>query len=369
MTRTRVLIVEDSPTVSLLLRHAIAGDSRLMVVDAVGSAEEMLDRLEQLRPDVISLDIRLPGMDGLNATLEVMRRRPTPIVVVAAGVNAEDGRLAMDALRAGALAVVEKPQGVSHAEYATMAKGLCDQLHRMSKVMVVRQSLRRELAFGRGGDAPGATAPTPTPSRPAGGDMVAPEMVGIVASTGGPSALVTVLNGLGRDFPLPILLVQHIVGSFLPGFVDWLSSSTPFQAAIATEGEVPRPGRVLVAPVEHHLTLAGGRIRLARTPPVGGQRPSGTVLLRSMAADLGPRAIGVVLTGMGSDGADGMLHLHRAGGQTIAEDESTAVVFGMPAAAAKLGAVRTALPLPLIAPRLRGLAALRGDRRTGREEA
>lgn len=361
MTPIRVLIVEDSPTVSLLLQHAIGRDARLTVVETVASAEEMLDRLERVQPDVISLDIRLPGMNGLDATLEVMRRRPTPIVVVAAGVNSEDGHLAMDALRAGALAVVEKPQGLSHADYAVLAKRLCDQLVRMSKIKVVRQSMRRDLAFALDGAARSLSA------APQAAPWTAPTVpesyaaLGIVASTGGPSALVTLLNGLGADYPLPILLVQHIVGSFLAGFTDWLSSSTPYQVRIAADGEAPQRGCVYVAPVEHHLALSGGRLRLDKSPPVGGQRPSGTLLLKSMAADLGPRAIGVVLTGMGSDGADGMLELYRVGAQTIAEDESTAVVYGMPAAAAKLGAVRTTLPLHLIAPRLRILAGIRQE--------
>lgn len=370
MTPIRVLIVEDSPTVCMLLQHAIDSDPRLSVVDTVASAEEMLDRLERVQPDVISLDIRLPGMNGLDATLEVMRRQPTPIVVVAAGVNAEDGRLAMDALRAGALSVVEKPEGLSHAGYAVLAKRLCDQLVRMSMIKVVRQNARRDLAFGSANPAAGAAAASPAPQGAAGQvPPVQPQPVpanrmaalGVVASTGGPSALVTLLTGLGREFPLPVLLVQHIVGSFLPGFTEWLASSTPFQVRIATEGEVPQRGSVYVAPVEHHLTLSGGRLRLSKSAPVGGQRPSGTVLLKSMADDLGPRSIGVLLTGMGSDGAEGLLAMHHAGAQTLAEDESTAVVYGMPAAAVKLGAVRTALPLPLIAPRVRILAGVRQE--------
>lgn len=352
MKKIRVLIVEDSPTVRLVLEQIVGADPRLVVAASVGSAETLLTVLETVAPDVISLDIRLPGMNGLDATQEVMRRRPTPIVVVAADVSAEDGRLAMHALRAGALAVMEKPVGFGHAAYAGVAQRLCDQLVLMSKVKVVRQVLRRPLA-----PASGQPAPSPmTGPVPADGYSV----LGIVASTGGPAALVQVLGGLGPGFPLPVLLVQHIGAGFLDGFADWLSSQTPFAVRIAQPGETARAGAVYLAPADRHLLLRGSRLDLSADPPVAGQRPSGTVLLRSIAASAGPRGIGVVLTGMGDDGADGLLDLARAGGHTVAEDASTAVVYGMPAAAVDLGAVKTLLPLTTIAPHLLGRVGARG---------
>jgi two-component system chemotaxis response regulator CheB len=181
-------------------------------------------------------------------------------------------------------------------------------------------------------------------------------MVGIVSSTGGPQALVQLLSNLGAGFPLPILLVQHITASFLEGFVSWLAGVTPFDVRVAHDGEVPECGRVYVPPADRHLAVKGGKMVLLDTPPLCSQKPSGSVLLSSLAKDAGRRGIGVVLTGMGSDGADGLAEMQRAGAHTIAEDESTCVVFGMPAAAAKLGAVRDMLPLPRIAPRLVELA-------------
>jgi two-component system chemotaxis response regulator CheB len=343
--KIRVLIVEDSMVVRELLKHIIGSDDRFDVVAAVESAEEGLSLLDVVQPDVISLDIRLPGMNGLDATLQVMAKRPTPIVVVAANVDDDELNIAMNALRAGALAVVEKPVGVTNAAFESMARHLCTQLAIMSQVKVVRQGIDRGLRFGTAG-------PAVVPRRPGQGYG----LLGIVSSTGGPQALVQLLGALGADFPLPVLLVQHITASFLDGFVSWLAGVTPFKVRIAREGETPEPGTVLVPPADRHLALKDGTLVLLDTPPLCSQKPSGSVLLSSMARDMGRRAIGVVLTGMGSDGADGLAELHKAGGHTIAEDESTCVVFGMPAAAAKLGAVREMLPLPGIAPRLRQLA-------------
>lgn len=343
--KIRVLIVEDSLVVRELLKHIIGSDPRFDVVGAVESAEEGLALLDVVRPDVISLDIRLPGMNGLDATLQVMTKRPTPIVVVAANVDDDELNIAMNALRAGALAVVEKPVGVTNVAFEAMAQHLCTQLAIMSQVKVVRQGIDRGLRFG-------TAQPPAAARRPDQGYA----LVGIVSSTGGPQALVQLLSSLGAGFPLPILLVQHITASFLEGFVSWLAGVTPFDVRIAREGELPEPGCVYLPPADRHLAVQGGKLMLLDTPPLHSQKPSGSVLLSSIAKDTGRRAIGVVLTGMGSDGADGMADLHRAGAHTIAEDESTCVVFGMPAAAAKLGAVRDMLPLPGIAPRLLQLA-------------
>lgn len=343
----RVLIVEDSLVVRELLKHIIGADQRFDIVGAVETAEAALQMLDMVEPDVISLDIRLPGMNGLDATLQIMARRPTPIVVVAANVDDDELNIAMNALRAGALAVVEKPVGVTNVAFEAMAARLCTQLLIMSQVKVVRQGINRGLNFGTA--EPVVVA---SPRGPANGYS----MLGIVSSTGGPQALTQVLGGLDKSFPLPILLVQHITASFLEGFVSWLASVTPFDVRIAKGGETPAPGTVYVPPQERHMVLRGGRLVVFDDPPVHSQKPSGTVLLSSMAKDLGRRAIGVVLTGMGSDGADGMADLSKACAHTIAEDESTCVVFGMPAAAAKLGAVKEMLPLPNIASRLAQLS-------------
>jgi len=350
MNKIRVMIVEDSRAVRELLRHLVGADPRLEVVAAVESAEEALRVLDTASPDVISMDIRLPGMNGFEATVEIMTRRPTPIVVVSASVEDETLKISMNALRAGALSVVEKPVGTGHHDYAALAGRLCNQLASMSQVKVIRQRIDRGLRFGH--------APAPVPTRPRTGPFAA---VGVVASTGGPNALASLLGGLPGDFPLPVLLVQHITGCFLEGFVSWLGTQSPLKVRAATEGELPVAGSVYVPPADVHLRLVGGRLRLVGAEPVCLQRPSGTVLFESMSRGLGPAGLGVLLTGMGEDGAQGLLRLRDAGGYTIAEDESTAVVFGMPGAAVRLGAACEVLPLPEIAPRILELVGRKGN--------
>ena len=338
----RVMIVEDSAVVRQLLAHIVARDPRLVLAAAVGSAEEALRELPRVQPDVISMDIRLPGMDGLEATRRIMAERPTPIVVVADAVEDAALHISMQALRAGALSVVEKPVGLASRGYEAIAGTICTQLAIMSRVPVIR---RRHLGTG--------SAPArPEPPRPPAA-WVRPGLLAVAASTGGPPALARLLGALPADFPLPVLLVQHMGASFMAGFADWLNGLVPLSVRLAREGVVPRPGEVHVAPGDRHLALGGaGALRIDDGPPVGGQRPAATVLFRSVAEVLGPRGVGVVLTGMGEDGARGLLELRRAGGMTIAEDESTAVVYGMPAAAVRLGAAGLSLPLDAIAPRL-----------------
>lgn len=341
----RVMIVEDSLVLRQFLENVINEDSRLQVVAATASAEEALRLLDEVKPDVISMDIRLPGMNGLDATRRIMRERPTPIVVLSASIDNESLKISMEALKAGALTVLEKPPGTGHAEYATVARTLCTQLYIMSQVKVVRQRLTRI-----GKSAPMAVPGlTPAFVRETSGGI---RMVGMAASTGGPKVLHAILNGLPADFPLPILLVQHMGESFMDGFATWLDNNCPQHVVIATNGAVPEAGTVYVAPGNRHLAVNGGSLRVVDGEAVSGQRPSGTVLFESMAHALGPRGLGVVLTGMGEDGATGLLALRQAGGFTIAEEKSTAVVYGMPAAAANLGAACVQLPFDAIAGRI-----------------
>lgn len=344
------MIVEDSCTVREFLSSLVNEDPRLQVVAAVASGEEALSEVHRAVPDVISMDIRMPGLNGLETTQRIMTQRPTPIVVVSASVEAEDLKISMNALRAGALSVIEKPVGRSYRDYAVLAERLCTQLVLMSQVKVVRQRFARELPFCAKNDA--ARSPGPLAPRPGGPFRV----MGLAASTGGPSALQQVLSDLGPDFPIPVLLVQHMTASFIEGFVSWLDGLSPLRVTLAQDGELLRRGRAYVAPADQHLVLHGTTIRLTSDAPISGQRPSATVLFQSLAQSFGPRAIGIVLTGMGDDGAIGLNEVRAAGGYTIAEDESTAVVYGMPGAAARMGAVCELLPLDAIGRRAATLA-------------
>ncbi len=349
-SRVRVMVVEDSLVVRQLLVHIISRDPRLTVAAAVESAEEALQEIGRVQPDVISMDIRLPGMDGLEATRRIMTERPTPIVVIADSIEDSSLKISMNALRAGALTVVEKPVGVSSAGYAGIAETICTQLYIMSQVPVVRQ---RSFAWR-------PETPAPAFNREMETGLSRPSVMGIAASTGGPPALAKVLGSLPADFPLPILLVQHMGAPFMEGFASWLNGLLPLDVRLAQDQEIPVGGRVYVAPGDRHLLLSpAGTLRISGEPPIGNQRPSATALFQSMAKTVGRRGLGVLLTGMGEDGAKGLVELRQAGGYTVAEDESTAVVYGMPAAAQRMGGVRVSLPLDLIAPRI--LRLVRGD--------
>jgi two-component system chemotaxis response regulator CheB len=331
----RVMIVEDSTVVRTLLTHIIAGDARLSVAAAVASAEEAIAALPSVRPDVISMDIRLPGIDGLEATRRIMSTQPTPIVVISASIDRGELGNSMDALRAGALSVVEKPVGLGHAAYTQVAREIRTQLAIMSEVAVVRRRL------------PETAAPPPPAAR-----VRRPTMLMVAASTGGPPALARLFAALPADFPLPILLVQHMGAGFMQGFANWLDSVVPQSVRVALHGETPRPGNIYVAPGDAHLTVTrGGKIAILNEDPVAGQRPSATRLIESGAAALDGAAMAIVLTGMGEDGGAGVRALMIAGGSAVAEDSSSAVVDGMPAAARRAGAL--SLPLDLIAPHLR----------------
>ena len=341
--KVRVLIVEDSPVVQQLLAHIVDDDPRLEVAGIASSGEEALRVAERDKPDVVSLDIRLPGIDGFEVTKRLMHQNPVPIVVVAADVNDLD--IPMRALQAGALAVVEKPVGLGRTDYQAVARHLCTQLHGMSQVKVIRQRTER-FPIRRAAEPP----PYPVaPPKAAGGRYAA---LGLVASTGGPPALVKLLGGLPRTFPLPIFLVQHIGAPFVAGFAQWLGTVCPFPVELGHTGTRPLPGRVYVAPGEAHMTVERSGILLTGGALVCGQRPSGEVLFKSLASAYGTGAVGVLLTGMGEDGARGLLDMRRAGAYTIAEHASTAVIYGMPGTAVRLGAAEEELPLPQIAPRL-----------------
>lgn len=350
-SRVRVMVVEDSLVVRQLLVHIIASDPRLVVAAAVGSAEEALREIGRVQPDVVSMDIRLPGMDGLEATRRIMSEHPTPIVVIADSIEDSSLKISMNALRAGALTVVEKPVGLSSAGYAGIASTICTQLYIMSQVPVVRQ---RSFAAWR------EKSVVPAPKRDPEWDAARPSIMGIAASTGGPPALAKVLGALPEDFSLPILLVQHMGAPFMEGFASWLNGLLPLKVRLAQDQEIPTAGHVYVAPGDRHLLLSpAGTLKVSGEPPLGNQRPSATMLFQSMARSAGRRGLGVILTGMGEDGAQGLVELRQAGGYGLAEDESTAVVYGMPAAAARMGGVNVSLPLDLIAPRI--LKLVRGE--------
>ncbi|AQU86850.1 chemotaxis response regulator protein-glutamate methylesterase [Komagataeibacter nataicola] len=336
----RVLIVEDSAVLRHLLMRVVADDPRLELAEAVETAEEALRLVPRLRPDVISMDICLPGMDGLEATRQIMAHFPTPIVIVSDTLGGQATHVSMNALRSGALTVIEKPQGLTGSAGAAVAQGIATQLYIMSQVPVIRRRLMQAEPFRHKGMWSHPLA-------------IHPRIVAMAASTGGPTAFARVLGDLPPDFALPVVLVQHMGQSFMEGFARWLDQQVALPVTLAQHGMPLERGRVLVAPGDRHMTVGTrGEVLLHDAAPVQGQRPSADVLFSSVAKVFGADGLGVLLTGMGEDGVEGLGRIRARGGYTVVEDRSTAVIHGMPGAAERAGAACISLPVHEISPHI-----------------
>jgi two-component system chemotaxis response regulator CheB len=361
MITFRVLVVEDSLTVRRRLIEVLEADPDIVVVGEAAEGQRAVELCSRLRPDVITLDMFLSGMDGLQATEQIMAYCPTPILVVSSSTNRGDLFKTYDALAAGAVDVMEKPLGdVFDDGWDRRFVSTVKVVARIKVITHLRAKLRTR------GIPPTMAAASPQQSP---GGPTKPVCVAIGASTGGPAALREILGGLSAGFPLPILLVIHIGSPFGTALAEWLDAQSPLRVACAVDGE-PFPPRgqakVILAPPERHLVLSDGRLRLTADPERHSCRPSVDVLFASVARALGGSAVACLLTGMGQDGAEGLLAVQRAGGLTLAQDEATSVVFGMPREAIRLGAAHRVLPLSEIAPTLRALA---GDAEGGRGQS
>ena len=344
--KIRVLVVEDSPVMRELLVHLLRADPEIEVTGFANDGEEALEAVKEKKPDVVTMDFHMPKVNGLDATRRIMETHPTPIVIVSGSSAREEVTSAFRLLEAGALEVVEKPRGPGHPDHEAAARELVQTVKTMAEVKVVRRWAKREAA-------PAAAAP-----RSVRIEAAAPKasLVAIGASTGGPIVLKTILAGLPRNFAVPVLIVQHIASGFTTGFVEWLGSASGFAVHVATDGEHPLPGHAYVAPDGCHMTLRhDGAIALNRDAPENGHRPSVSRLFRSVAAVLGRNAIGVLLTGMGKDGAEELKLLRDKGAVTIAQDRDTSVVHGMPGEAIHLEAASYVLSPDEIAAALAGL--------------
>ena len=328
---TDVLIVDDSRVIRDYLEYLVGSDPGLQVIGTAADGEEALASVARRRPDVILMDIHMPRLDGLEATRRIMSSQPIPIVICTASIHFSEVQTAMQALEAGALAVLRKPSGFGDPNAEAEGAAIISTLKLMAEVKMVRR-------WRAPPEATPATA-RPEPDQKTTGRMA---VVAIGASTGGPAAILQILSNLPpAAFPAPILLVQHISHGFIDGFVEWLATSSGWPVRVAKNGEVPLPGCVYVAPDDHHLRAGRqGDLRITQDEPLRGLRPSVGVLFRSVAECHGRLAIGILLTGMGRDGADELKLMANRGAFTIAQDENSCVVFGMPAEAIKLGAAQ-----------------------------
>lgn len=326
----KVLIVEDSLSVRMLLLQILESDPQIRVVGMTDSGEAALRFLDKNKAniDVVTMDIIMAGMDGFTATRHIMESTPLPIVVVSAAYKPDEAENSFKAMEAGAAAIIEKPVSLTHPDYPRIASELIETVKIMSEVKVVTR-------WARNRERRTVLTAVSSTSRFIGA-VKKMELLVIGSSTGGPPVLQTILSTLGRDFPLPVLIVQHIGPGFVQGLARWLESETALTVHIPIAGEVCRPGHVYLAPDDYHMGIGSGcRIVLDASPPENGQRPSVSYLFRSPAHHYPGTVIGVLLTGMGNDGAKELKLIKESGSVTFAQDEESCVVFGMPGEAVK----------------------------------
>ncbi|MBW3589790.1 MAG: chemotaxis-specific protein-glutamate methyltransferase CheB [Actinobacteria bacterium] len=336
----RILVVDDSSVARRLIVRILERDPELHVVGEAVNGQQAVTMAERLRPDVITMDIHMPVMDGLEAIRSIMEQSAVPVVVVTSSASPEDTALSFEAVKAGALTVLEKPKGPGSPEFETQAELLLNAVREMAGIKLVTRRPRRGAVVKQPRSLPH------DPTRRI-------DLVAIAASTGGPAALATVLGALPADMPVPILVVQHISEGFDSGFARWLDTMTPLKVMLAQPRHSLRSGEVVVAPNGRHLGVSPNlQVVLDNSPPMGGHRPSASYLFQSVAKSCGPKALGVILTGMGADGSPGLVQMKSAGGWIIAQDEATSVVYGMPGRSVEAGAVDRVLPLGEIAPEI-----------------
>ena len=335
----RVVVAEDSDTTRALLVALFASDPEFQVVGEAKDGRSAIELTRALRPDLVTMDVRMPELDGLEATRQIMVENPTPIVVVSATLGSDDVAASMRAIRAGALTALGKPCGPSSPDFESGRDRFLSTMRSMAQVKVVGHRLR-SLNLSQ---------------RPTRNGVHAHKVgvVGLAASTGGPGALRSVLDALPYDFPVPVLVVQHLSPGFLPGFADWLGASCRLRVKVAREGDLVARGTVYIAPEDRHLAISPtGYVRALADPAVEGFRPSASVLFESIANVYGSGACAAILTGMGRDGVHGLRRIRALGGRIIAQDEQTCSVFGMPAAAIEAGLADYVLPISLVSAKL-----------------
>jgi two-component system chemotaxis response regulator CheB len=337
----KVLVADDSLVTRTLLVKLLDSEPGIRVIGTVDDGLAAIEFLAGgLRPDIVVMDIHMPRLDGFEATRRIMETRPLPIIICTATADPQELAIAFRSLEAGAVACIQKPVAQG-PDFETRRQNLLQSVRLMSEVKVVRRWNRSR----------GTPTPTPANNLPSTG-FVGPDIqfIGMGASTGGPPALQTILSDLPENFGVPLLIVQHIAPGFLPAMVEWLNETTALRVHVAAHGTHPLPGNVYIAPDDFHLAVnSRGHLVLTRTAPENGMRPAVSHLFRSLASMCGPRAIGVLLTGMGIDGAAELKLMKDRGAFTIAQDQGSSIVHGMPREAIELGAAIQILPADKVA--------------------
>jgi len=352
----RVMVVDDSALVRRIASDILSSDPEIVIAATAANAEFALLKLERERPDVITLDLEMPGMGGLEAIRRIMIARPTPIIVMSA--HAQKGaELTLAALEAGAVDFVLKPSNSLSGGIPAIARELIAKVRDAARI-VLQPSAGPGIPLegSSGGEAAAAPVSAPIAAPAASSAVNGCDLVAIGTSTGGPVALKTVLTQLPGDFPVGILVVQHMPPVFTKAFADRLDQCCAVRVKEAENGDAVLPGRVLIAPGNWHMTVsrsgAESRVLLTQGDAVNGHRPSIDVLMRSVAREYSSRGVGVIMTGMGRDGAEGLRELRARGGYVIAQDRSSSVIFGMNKEVVQNGDAHEVVPVNAIALRL-----------------
>lgn len=339
--KKRVLIVEDSPTMQMLLKKIIEEDPRLEVIGIACDGKDAIEKVEYYKPDVITMDLFMPRIDGFEAIRRILQNHLIPIIVISGKYKKEDVEMSYKAIEAGAISILEKPPSLSDPNYKKIVRNITKSIFAVANLKIIRrikhhindenilQSYKKIETYHKGGKI---------------------RCLAIGASLGGPQALRELLSNIPKNFPIPIFLVQHISKGFTQGFADWLDSFTELTVLIPKDNDIARAGHVYVAPDEKHMKILKDNKICFTTHPNTSLMPSVSELFLSIANTYGSETLGIILTGMGSDGCQELLTLKNKGAITIVQSEPTCIATGMPGSAIKLKAARHVLALEEIAP-------------------
>jgi two-component system, chemotaxis family, protein-glutamate methylesterase/glutaminase len=347
----KVLLVEDSPVALEILQRVLKSAPEILLVGTARNGQEAFELIPKLEPNIICTDFHMARMDGLELTKQVMAKYPRPILVISNSVQADDCQNIFNLMQAGAVDIFPKPIAGTSLDYEQNKERLITKIKILAGVKVFAKPLPEKTST-----VLEVVEPAALPAI-----QISPsiKIVTIGASTGGPQALQKVFSTLPSNFPVPIICTQHISTGFLQGLIDWLALKCRLKISIAKEGELPLPGSVYFAPDNAHLALdLLGRFMYQASGTIDGHCPSITVMFSSIAKHYGKATLGILLTGMGKDGAIGMKEISQAGGITIAQDEASSIIFGMPKEAIALGGVKYILPVQEISSSLLKIVAL-----------
>jgi two-component system chemotaxis response regulator CheB len=338
MPKIRILAVDDSAANRSIIAGILSSSGDIEVIGEASDGIEAVESVKRLRPDLVTLDIDMPRMNGLEATRRIMADSPVPIVIVSGSESAKDVDMAIEALAAGAVTVVSKPVGPLDPRFSAQAREMVQIVRSVTKIATTAAPEFNGRALSPAAESRVHAAAGPK------------RIVALVASGGGVQALATILSRLPADFPAPVAVVQQLAEGFRAALVECLGRSCPLSVSLARDGQPLQPRQVVLAPDGYHLGVRpDGTMTLSDSAPIQGCRPSGTFLLRSVAESYGPGALAAILTGMGRDGAEGAAHVRHRGGTVIAQDRDSSAVFAMPAAVIAAESAHAVLPLEEIA--------------------